>query len=66
MGYLHYGILLDPKKGKFYPLWPGCMDGPGNIMLSEISQRKANAIWFHSHVESNEQMELKSKMSINS
>ena len=32
-----------------------------NITLSEISQLKTNALWFHSYVESNEQTELTSK-----
>ena len=38
-----------------------------NIMLSEISQsEKENTIWFHSYVESNEQIELGRKMETDS
>ena len=53
---------LAGKNKKILPFETVWMDLE-NIMLSEISQsEKANAIWFHSHVESNEQMELISKI----
>ena len=51
----------DTKKKKILPFVTVWMD-LDYVMLSEIShQRKTNAIWFHSYVESNEQTELTSK-----
>ena len=38
----------------------------GSITLSEISQRKTNAIWFHSYVQSNEETELTWKIGTDS
>ena len=41
MGHLHNGILLGHKKEeKLTPCTS--MDGPGNILLSEISQSEKN------------------------
>ena len=37
MGYLHNGILLSLKKDKNFTFYDS-MDGPGERMLSEISQ----------------------------
>ena len=46
---------LAVKKKKILPFATASMDME-NIMLSEISQsEKDNHIWFHLHVESNEQ-----------
>ena len=37
MGHLHNGILLSHKKEENFTVWDS-MDGPENIMQSEISQ----------------------------
>ena len=42
------------KKNEILTLATTWMDLEG-IMLSEISQRKTNTIWFHSYVESKKQ-----------
>ena len=42
------------KKNEILPFATAEMDLKG-IMLSEISQRKTNAIWFHLYVESKKQ-----------
>ena len=47
MLYVYNGILLSHKKWIF-PLGTTWMD----LVLSEISQRKTNIIWFHLYVES--------------
>ena len=50
----------DIKKKKIVPFATVWMDLE-NIMLSELSLRKTNTIWFHSYVESNKKTELTSK-----
>ena len=42
------------------------MGGPGNIMLSEISQSKNDKYHMTTHVESNEQPKLTGKMGTDS
>ena len=42
--------LLSHKKNEILPFVTTGME-LGGIMLSEISQRKTNTIWFHSYVE---------------
>ena len=50
---IYNGILLAIKKNKILPFVSAWMDLEG-IMLSEISQRKTNTIWFHVYMESKE------------
>ena len=50
MIHTHNGILLSHKKNKILPFAATLMDLAG-IMLSEISQRKTNTVWYHLHVE---------------
>ena len=53
----HYSAV---KQKEILPFVTARMDLE-SIMPSEISQRKANAIWFHSYVESNGQHKLTNK-----
>ena len=65
MEHLHDGILLGHKKEKkILPFVIAWMDLE-NIMLSEINQSEKD-IRFHSYVESNEQIELRSKIETDS
>ena len=48
--YIHYGILLSHKKNEILLFFVTWMD-LDNIMLSEISQRKTNTVWYHLYVE---------------
>ena len=50
MIHTHNGILLSHKKNKILPFATTLMDLAG-ILLSEISQRKTNTVWYHLHVE---------------
>ena len=49
-GYTHTGILLSHKKNGILPFETPCV-GLKGIILSEISQRKANTAYFHLYVE---------------
>ena len=60
MGHLHDGFLLGHKKEEKFTFATVWMDVE-NIILTEISQRKTNTLSF-THVESNEQTELTSKV----
>ena len=51
------GILLNHKKGEMMPSAATWMDLE-IIILSEVRQRKTDAIWHHLHVESKTQNEL--------
>ena len=53
------------KKKEILPFAKAWMDLE-NIMLSKISQRKTNTIWFHSYMESNEQSRLTTKIETDS
>ena len=55
--HIYNGILLSHKKNKILPFAATWMDLEG-IMLSEISQRKTNTVWYHLHVESKEYNKL--------
>ena len=54
MVHIYDGILLGHKKEWNVTICDS-MNGPRSIMLSDISQTKTNAIWFHLYVESKEQ-----------
>ena len=47
--YIYNGILLSHKKNEILTFAATWMDLE-NIMLSEISQRKINVIWYHLYV----------------
>ena len=61
--YTHNGILLIHKMNEILPFAATKIDLKG-IMLSEISQRKTNTIWYHLYVESEKvkYMKTESKM----
>ena len=46
---VHNGILLNHKKNKMLPFAATWMD-LGGIMLSKVSQRKINTVWYHLYV----------------
>ena len=60
MIYVYNGMISSIKKNEILPFETIWMDLKC-IMLSEISQRKTNIIWFHLYVES----EKKTKEQIN-
>ena len=47
---VYNGILLSHKKNKILPLATIWMDLEG--MISKISQRMTNTVWYHLYVES--------------
>ena len=49
--YVYNRILLSHKKNEIMPFAATWMDLEG-IMLSEISQRKTNTVWYHLYMES--------------
>ena len=49
---VYNGVLLTHKKEQKNAICSN-MDGSRDIILSEVSQRKTNIIWYHSYVESN-------------
>ena len=51
MVYIYNGILLSYKKEQNNAIWSN-MDDLEIVILSEISQRKTNTVWYHLHVES--------------
>ena len=57
MGHLHMECYSAIKKDKIL-LFVTLRMGLKNIMLSEMSQRKTNTKWFHTYVESKEQIQL--------
>ena len=59
------GYYLAVKKEENFTLCDS-MNGPREIMLSEIRQKKTNIMWFYIYVESNEQTELTSKIETDS
>ena len=50
--HIYNRILLSPKKNEIMPFAATCMDLE-IIILSEVSQKKADIICYHSYVESN-------------
>ena len=49
--YMYNGILPSHKKEWNFAICTAWMDLEG-IMLSEVSQRKSNSLWYHLYVES--------------
>ena len=58
----YYSAIKEYENLPFARVW---MELQG-IMLSEISQRKTNPIWFHLYVESNEQNKQTNNIETNS
>ena len=58
----YYSAIKEHENLPFARVW---MELQG-IMLSEISQRKTNPIWFHLYVESNEQNKQTNNIETNS
>ena len=54
--HIYNGILLSHKKGMKLPFAATRMDLE-IIILSEISQRKTNIIWYHPYVESKKEIQ---------
>ena len=53
MGLLHNGILLSHKKEENFTLYDS-MDGPGELMLSEVSQSEKDKYHMISFIYGNE------------
>ena len=53
----HSEILLSHKKNKIRPFAATWMD-PETVILSEVSQRKTDIIWYSLHVESKEMVPI--------
>ena len=53
MGHLHDGILLSCEKEDNFTLWDS-MDGPGELMLSEVSQSEKDKYHMISFIYGNE------------
>ena len=49
--HIYNGILFKYKKNKNLVICNN-MDGPGGIMLSEVSQTEKDRLWFHLYMES--------------
>ena len=57
MGTCTHGILLSHEKNEMMPSAATWMDLE-ILILSEISQRKANIMWYHLHVESIKRIQM--------